>query len=129
MFLASDDSSFVTGIELFVDGGASQIWFWMHGHRLGNYPKGKTYKGTHTPLVDNDLFERVQAVFRGHNKPKYRKHEFAFSGLLRCAYDDCMVTAELKKGKYAYYHCTRYRGRCELPYFREEELESAWARS
>jgi site-specific DNA recombinase len=83
---------------------------------------GKTYKGTHTPLVDNDLFERVQAVFRGHNKPKYRKHEFAYSGLLRCAYDDCMVTAELKKGKYAYYHCTGYRGKCELPYFREEEL-------
>jgi site-specific DNA recombinase len=33
-----------------------------------------------------------------------------------------MVTAELKKGKYAYYHCTGYRGKCELPYFREEEL-------
>ena len=84
--------------------------------------EGKTYKGTHTPLVGNELFERVQAGFRGHHKPKYRKHEFAYSGLLRCAYDDCMVTAELKKGKYAYYHCTGYRGKCELPYFREEEL-------
>jgi len=84
--------------------------------------EGKTYRGTHTPLVGSELFERVQMVFRGHNRPKYRKHEFAYSGLLRCAYDDCMVTAELKKGKYAYYHCTGYRGKCELPYFRKEEL-------
>jgi hypothetical protein len=33
-----------------------------------------------------------------------------------------MVTAELKKNRYTYYRCTGYRGKCELPYFREEEL-------
>ncbi len=82
----------------------------------------KLYSGTHTPLVSAELFEQVQSVFGGHNKPKYRKHEFAFSGLLHCAYDNCAVTAELKKNRYTYYRCTGYRGKCELPYFREEEL-------
>jgi site-specific DNA recombinase len=32
------------------------------------------------------------------------------------------VTAEIKKERYTYYHCTGFRGKCELPYFREEEL-------
>ncbi len=83
---------------------------------------GKTYQGTHTPLISADLFERTQEVFRGHNKPRYRKHEFAYAGLLTCAYDQCGVTAEIKKGRYVYYHCTGYRGKCSLPYFREQEL-------
>jgi Recombinase len=83
---------------------------------------GKSYTGTQTPLVDRSLFEQVQAVFQGRNKPRYQKHDFAFRGLLSCAYDDCMVTAEIKKQKYAYYRCTGSRGKCELPYFREEEL-------
>jgi len=73
-------------------------------------------------LVPLQVFEEVQAVFRGHNRPKYRKHDFAFRGLLTCAYDNSKVTAEIKKGRYTYYRCTGYRGRCELPYFREEEL-------
>jgi site-specific DNA recombinase len=84
--------------------------------------EGKTYTGTHMPLITVEQFEQVQNVFRGRNKPKYRKHDFAFRGLLTCAYDNCLVTAEIKKAKYIYYRCTQYRGKCALPYFREEEL-------
>ena len=82
----------------------------------------KLYNGTHTPLVSVEAWEQVQAVFRGHNKPKYRKHEFAFTGLLNCAYDNCAITAEFKKNRYTYYRCTGYRGKCDLPRFREAEL-------
>jgi len=32
------------------------------------------------------------------------------------------VVAELKKGRYVYYHCTEGRGRCDDPYVREEKL-------
>ena len=83
---------------------------------------GKTYRGTHPPLVSTELFQRVQDVLRGRSKPKHRRFEFSFSGLLKCAYDDCTVTAEIKKGRYVYYHCTGYRGKCALPYFREEQI-------
>jgi site-specific DNA recombinase len=77
---------------------------------------------TAAALITQVLFDRVQDVFRGHNQPKYRKHDFAFGGLLRCAHDDCTVTAEIKKQRYVYYRCTGYRGKCSLPYFREEQL-------
>ncbi len=84
--------------------------------------ENKLYPGTHTPLVSFAQFEQVQAVFRGHNKPHYQTRDFAFRGLLTCAYDNCKVTAEIKKEKYTYYRCTGFRGKCELPYFREEVL-------
>jgi site-specific DNA recombinase len=28
----------------------------------------------------------------------------------------------MKKGKYTYYRCIGFRGKCDLPYFRKEEL-------
>ena len=84
--------------------------------------EGKLYTGTQVPLISRELFDQVQDVLSGRNKPKGRKQEFAFRGLLTCAYDHCLVTAERKKEKYNYYHCTGHRGPCELPYFREENL-------
>jgi DNA invertase Pin-like site-specific DNA recombinase len=83
---------------------------------------GKTHEGKHTPLVSAQLFHQVQGVFRSFNRSKYRRHAFAFTGLLSCAYDDCSVTAEIKKQKYTYYHCTGFKGKCQLPYIREEVL-------
>jgi site-specific DNA recombinase len=84
--------------------------------------QGTIFAGTHTPLVEREQFDRAQNVFRGHNKPKYRKHAFAFQGFLTCAHDNCAVTAEIKKQKYTYYRCTGHRGPCDLPYMREEVL-------
>ena len=64
----------------------------------------------------------MQVVLRGHNKPKYGKQEIAFRGLLRCAHDNCTITGERKKGKYVYYRCTGYRGKCATPRFTESEI-------
>ena len=90
---------------------------------IGTYEwEGKNYQGTHTPLVSAELFSRANQVLSGKARPRKQKHDFAFSGLLRCAYDNCAVTAEFKKQKYTYYRCTGYRGKCGLPYFREEVM-------
>lgn len=60
--------------------------------------------------------------------------EFAFSGLMKCTDCGCAVVAEIKKGKYIYYHCTGHadgnRGSpsdCRRKYVREEALEAQFA--
>ena len=84
--------------------------------------EGKKYRGTHAIFIDPLIFQRTQEILNSWNRPKQQKHGFAFSGLLTCAFDKCAVTAEMKKEKYVYYHCTGYRGKCGLPYMREEAL-------
>jgi hypothetical protein len=51
---------------------------------------GQTYQGTRPRFLDPVLFEEVQAVLAGHNRPKYSKREIAFRGLMNCAYDGCI---------------------------------------
>ena len=83
---------------------------------------GHLYCGTHPTFISLDLYDRVQGILRGHYKPKYRKQDFAFRGFLHCAHDQCAITAERKKGKYVYYRCTGYRGKCPTPRFTEREM-------
>ncbi len=84
--------------------------------------QGVEYKGAHPAIIAGESFSRVQDVITGRHKPKYRKHNFAFAGLLRCAFDGCTVTSELQKGKYVYYRCSHGRGKCSLPYMREQDI-------
>ena len=90
---------------------------------MGTFKWGKqTYPGTQTLFVSPKKFAQVQAILSGHNRPKYSKRVIAFRGVMTCAYDGCMVTGEVKKEKYVYYHCTQHFGRCSLPWFREEDI-------
>lgn len=83
---------------------------------------GQTYPGTHPLFLSVSLFEQVQLVLASHSRSSYSKREISFRGLLRCAYDGCMITGEVQKEKYVYYHCTGNHGKCDLPWLREEEL-------
>lgn len=89
---------------------------------------GKTYKGSHEPLVSIELFDRVQKILNGRyiTRQRVSKQEFAFSGLVSCGHCGCALVAERKKGKYVYYHCTGNKGKCTEPYAREEVLEECF---
>ena len=90
---------------------------------------GKVYQGTHEPLVDRVTWERCQEILDGRHENKHRKtkHDFAFSGLIRCGHCGYALVGEIKKGRYVYYHCTGYRGRCPERYTREEDLTNPFA--
>jgi site-specific DNA recombinase len=90
---------------------------------------GQTYRGTYEPLVPKDTWERVQSILDSHGKTNRHRirHDFAFSGLVRCGHCGCMLVAEIKKGRYVYYHCTGHRGKCPEPYTREELLTEQFA--
>lgn len=84
--------------------------------------RGKFYEGKHEPIVSNELFNKVQRQFKKDYKPdKISKHNFAFTGLITCAECGCAITAEIKKGKYIYYHCTGYKKNCSQKEFITEE--------
>ncbi|MCX7038191.1 MAG: recombinase zinc beta ribbon domain-containing protein [Spirochaetes bacterium] len=69
------------------------------------------------------MFDRVQAVAAQRNDTRATVHRFPYTGLLKCARCGCAITAEIKKDRYIYYHCTFDEGECGGSYVREEELE------
>jgi site-specific DNA recombinase len=89
----------------------------------------QTYRGAYEPLVSREVWERVQAILDSHGQTNRHpiRHDFAFSGLVRCGHCGCMLVAEIKKGRYVYYHCTGHRGKCPEPYTREERLIDGFA--
>ena len=90
---------------------------------------GKVHRGTYKGLISRQLWERVQDVLDGRNakRPKRRRHQFTFSGLIQCGHCGCSMVGELQRGQlgrgqYVYYHCTGNKGRCPERYTREEVI-------
>lgn len=83
---------------------------------------GKIFQGNHEPIISKVLFDDTQRAFKNHNKPFLNKRKFAFGSLMICSKCGCKITAEIKKGKYVYYHCTGMRGGCDLVYLPESNI-------
>ena len=95
------------------------------------YWKGVLYNGTHEPIISKELFDKVQLVFKRRSScPTGRqKHDFLFHGLVTCGHCGCAMVAEIKKGKYIYYHCTGNKGKCPEKYSREEVIDQQFTDS
>ena len=83
---------------------------------------GKLCHGKHSPIVPRELWLKVQDVLARREKPRPKRRHFAFTGLVKCGHCGRSMTAEIKKDKYIYYHCTGCGMACRKPYVREEEL-------
>jgi site-specific DNA recombinase len=92
---------------------------------------GVTYAGRHEPLVSRETWERVQTLIdkRIETRQHRIRHDFTFTGFVRCGHCGCQLVGELKKGRYVYYHCTGHRGKCAEPYTREEAMQEQLAAS
>ncbi len=71
--------------------------------------------GSHEQMITLEEYDRVQMLLGRKGKPRPQKHEFAFTGSIRCGVCGCLYTAETKKKllksgeirEHTYYHCTR----------------------
>lgn len=91
--------------------------------------KGVIYEASHTPIIGIDLWNKVQTIIDKGNKTRSHAVVFPYTGLITCGICGCQLTAELKKGKYIYYHCTGKRGgtcQTKKEYVRQEELDDVF---
>src|ERR1044071_5826009 len=73
--------------------------------------EGRILPGKHPPMITLDQFDRVQELLGRPGRPRRKRHEFAFTGMIRCGECGFSVTAEHKTNRfgshYTYYHCSK----------------------
>lgn len=91
--------------------------------------QGQLFPGKHPPMVTLAEFDRVQELLGRPGRPRQQKHEFPFTGMIRCGECGFSVTAEHKRNRhgseYTYYHCSKRRRdyRCKQPVVQANDLK------
>ena len=98
-------------------------------HKILNNPfyygqykiKGSLYNHIYEPIISHKLFEKCQDVMNSYHKIPYiqKAKPFIFRGLIKCAHCGCMLSREIKKGKFIYYACTNWKKNCKRDYINE----------
>jgi site-specific DNA recombinase len=97
--------------------------------------EGVEYPGRHQPLIDEDLFDRVQRILDSHSGAgiRHRSHHHYLKGLLWCGRSKHRLIVHRAQGRhggeYFYFFCRgRQDGSCDLPFVPVEVLEAAVVR-
>ncbi|HNP23441.1 MAG TPA: recombinase family protein [Panacibacter sp.] len=79
------------------------------------YRNGILYKGAYPPMITPEEFDHIQILLGRDGKPRNQKHEFPYTGFIKCGDCGSAITAS-KKHKfikstgtiksYVFYHCT-----------------------
>jgi site-specific DNA recombinase len=91
--------------------------------------KEGVYAGKHNPMITEDEYWKAQEILGRPGRPRPKKHNFAFTGLIRCGECGSMITAEEKVNRYGshyiYYHCTKKKNgsSCRQKYLNLTDLE------
>ncbi len=85
------------------------------------------YPGDYAGLVDPHLFDRVQAAFGSRTNGRFSSRDFPYSRFVTCGECGLAVTAEIKKEKYVYYHCTGYGNKHKRVYVPESTFDREFA--
>lgn len=67
----------------------------------------RLFDAKHEPIISQELFDKVQEQLQRQTNG----NQFIFQSLIKCDRCGATITAEMKKGRYIYYHCTGGRSR------------------
>ena len=83
--------------------------------------RGQVYPGKHEPIIDEQLWQKVQNVLDGRTKNQCKKYrQFTYGhGLIKCAHCGYNITADMHKQKYTYYFCSQRK-------YQEHPVKPAW---
>ncbi len=84
---------------------------------------GKEYQHHYEPLISLYLFNKVKKVAESWNRQNFKRtnNPYIFRGLIKCSDCGCTISPYIKKGKYIYYRCTNYHGKCQNVFNIKEE--------
>ena len=94
------------------------------------YWKAQLHKGLHEAIISMELWQKTQDLLdagRRKTSPSKHKEMVAFAGIIKCAHCGCSLVGDVKKGKYVYYRCSGFKGKCNEPYVRQEHFDGKFA--